>query len=404
MTNGTANETYAFDVVGNRTSSHLSASYNYQPFNRMSATASKTMSYDANGNMTSKNDVSGSWTYSWDYENRMTSTTNGTNSVSYAYDALGRRVKRTESANITKFTYDGLDVVLDDDNGVLTKYQNGLGIDNKLKLTSGGVSKYFLQDHLGSTVGLADSSGNLSSSASYDSFGNSTNNLTTRYQYTGREKDELTGLMYYRARWYDANLGRFISEDPIGFAGGDVNLFGYVQNNPNLWKDPSGLHIFGVTGGGSAWGGTVLGGGCTAGTLVGYSPSDGFGTSSSGGCFYGPGRTPADTSRNAGWAIGGGGGIGGGFFYSNATKWHDHDEGFATTILGLGPVGAIEYDSDYKEDGVRVVQLFPGPFGKGHSYGITHLGTYTPPSLTEDDVLGDIHKWLYDGVRNLYHY
>ncbi len=225
MTNGTANETYAFDVVGNRTSSHLSASYNYQPFNRMSATASKTMSYDANGNMTSKNDVSGSWTYSWDYENRMTSATNGTNSVSYAYDALGRRVKRTESANITKFTYDGLDVVMDDDNGTLTKYQNGLGIDNKLKMNVNGTAKYFLQDHLGSTVSLADSSGTVSSSASYDSFGNSTNNLTTRYQFTGREKDEFTGLHYYRARWYDANLGRFISEDPIGLSGGDVNLF-----------------------------------------------------------------------------------------------------------------------------------------------------------------------------------
>jgi hypothetical protein len=48
-------------------------------------------------------------------------------------------------------------------------------------------------------------------------------------------------LHYYRARWYDANLGRFISEDPIGFAGGDVNLFGYVWNNPQGYTDPSGL-------------------------------------------------------------------------------------------------------------------------------------------------------------------
>ncbi len=130
---------------------------------------------------------------------------------------------------------------MDDDNRVLSKYHNGLGIDNKLKLTSNGVSKYFLQDHLGSTIGLTDSSGTVSSSASYDSFGNSTNNLTTRYQFTGREFDSFTGLQYSRARWYDANLGRFISEDPIGFAGGDVNLFGYVRNNPVSRIDPSGL-------------------------------------------------------------------------------------------------------------------------------------------------------------------
>jgi hypothetical protein len=54
MTNGTANETYAFDGVGTRTSSHRSATYGYQPFNRMTSTATATIVYDANGNMTQK--------------------------------------------------------------------------------------------------------------------------------------------------------------------------------------------------------------------------------------------------------------------------------------------------------------------------------------------------------------
>ena len=48
---------------------------------------------------------------------------------------------------------------------------------------------------------------------------------------------------YYRARYYDPKLGRFLSEDPIGFAGGDVNLFAYVRNNPARFTDPSGLEI-----------------------------------------------------------------------------------------------------------------------------------------------------------------
>ncbi len=48
---------------------------------------------------------------------------------------------------------------------------------------------------------------------------------------TGRERDEFTGLYYYRARWYDAMIGRFISEDPIGFAGEEVNLYEYVGNS-----------------------------------------------------------------------------------------------------------------------------------------------------------------------------
>jgi RHS repeat-associated protein len=81
-------------------------------------------------------------------------------------------------------------------------------------------------------------------STSYDSFGNATNSsFPTRYQYTGREYDSLTGLQYSRARWYDAKLGRFISEDPIGFRGGDINTYGYAQNNPLLYFDPLGLDV-----------------------------------------------------------------------------------------------------------------------------------------------------------------
>ena len=242
-TNGTtASENYNFDAVGNRTSSHLSASYGYQPFNKLVSTATGTYGYDANGNLISKTGATGSWTYTWDYENRMTSATNGTNTVTYTYDALGRRIRRTQGASVTKFVYDGMDVIRDDASGIITRYQNGSGVDNKLKaIANGGQPDYFLQDHLGSTVGLTNQSGNLTSSASYDSFGNSTNNLTTRYQYTGREYDSFTGLNYYRARWYDANLGRFTNEDPIGFEGNNIGLYSYVNNNPVRWKDSLGL-------------------------------------------------------------------------------------------------------------------------------------------------------------------
>ena len=64
--------------------------------------------------------------------------------------------------------------------------------------------------------------------------------MLTRYGYTGRELDTDTGLMYYRARWYDPQAGRFISEDPIGFDGG-MNWYAYVENNPINFNDPSGL-------------------------------------------------------------------------------------------------------------------------------------------------------------------
>lgn len=59
--------------------------------------------------------------------------------------------------------------------------------------------------------------------------------------FTGREWDKETGLYYYNARYYDPMEGRFVSKDPIGFDGGDVNLYAYVRNNPVNLKDPSGL-------------------------------------------------------------------------------------------------------------------------------------------------------------------
>lgn len=236
------NESYAFDGVGNRTASHLSNTYTHQPFNRLTATETGSYAHDANGNTVSKVEGSKRWTYTWDYENRLTEAWDRKTRVRYSYDALGRRVERNLGfgRERTKFTYDGEDVLLDDANGTQTKYLNGLGIDNKLQSKAGSAVSYFLVDHLGSTNGLADATGSLTAQTGYDSFGNQTTNLPTRYGFTGRERDDFTGLMHYRARHYDPRLGRFISEDPIGFAGGDVNFYGYVRNNSTNRVDPYG--------------------------------------------------------------------------------------------------------------------------------------------------------------------
>ncbi|HLN97621.1 MAG TPA: RHS repeat-associated core domain-containing protein, partial [Pyrinomonadaceae bacterium] len=144
----------------------------------------------------------------------------------------------------TKFVYDGSDVIrdLDGTGSTIADYLNGPGLDNKLRQTSGGVASYFITDHLGTTRGLTDGSGNLAASIGYDSFGNFTSgSASTRYTYTGRELDAAASVMYYRARWYDPQQGRFMSEDPIGFRGQDINFYGYVKNSPLFYRDPSGL-------------------------------------------------------------------------------------------------------------------------------------------------------------------
>lgn len=240
------NESYGYDAVGNRTNSHLSGSYSYQPFNRLASTATATYTYDNNGNMLTKTDGSGTRTFGWDSESRLKQVLlPGGLTVNYKYDALGRRIQRTTSAGADeRFVYDSQDVLLDLNSSlsVVTSYLNGLGADEHLRQTNAttGVS-YFLTDHLGTTTTLTDATGNVVETLSYDSFGNNNGSTRTRYTYTGRERDPDTGLLFYRARYYDPQLGRFLSEDPISFSGGDVNLFGYVKNGPLLFRDPTGL-------------------------------------------------------------------------------------------------------------------------------------------------------------------
>jgi RHS repeat-associated protein len=91
-------------------------------------------------------------------------------------------------------------------------------------------------------VATTDAGGGVQSEVTYEPFGNTElSSPCPAYRFTGREHDEPLYLYYYRARYYHTDLQRFITEDPIGFAGGDVNLYGYVRANPIGRVDPLGL-------------------------------------------------------------------------------------------------------------------------------------------------------------------
>jgi RHS repeat-associated protein len=236
-------ETYAYDGVGNRTSSHRAASYGYQAANKLVSAGGTNYGYDNNGNLTSKTDGAGTTGFTWDYENRLTGAALPSGvSVIYKYDALGRRIERREgTGQWTQFTYEGADVVRDrSSDGSTVEYLNGPGVDNKLRQADPTGTFYFSGDHLNSTGTLTDALGNVVEQSSYDSFGDGAGSTKTRYGFTGRERDPATGLYYYRARWYNPQQGRFLGEDPIGFKGGDVNLYAYVKNNPLAFIDPQG--------------------------------------------------------------------------------------------------------------------------------------------------------------------
>jgi RHS repeat-associated protein len=113
-------------------------------------------------------------------------------------------------------------------------------------------AKYYHQDGLGSVTALSDDTGAIIETYRYDIFGtpaiyDGTNQLLSasaqgnRFLFTGREWIAEANLYDYRNRAFSPVLGRFLQTDPIGFAAGDVNIYGYVFNMPGDFVDPFGL-------------------------------------------------------------------------------------------------------------------------------------------------------------------
>ncbi len=164
-------------------------------------------------------------------------------------DRLPDLFKDVEKGEIVSNNEDIL-LELDVNGNIKARYTHGPGIDEPLSETRDtdgdgtlDTTYYYHTDGLGSITTLTNSAGSVVQTCTYDTFGNiksQTGAVENSYTYTGREWNNEANLYYYRARFYDANIGRFVTEDPIGFGGG-VNFYPYVQNNPVNEKDPFGL-------------------------------------------------------------------------------------------------------------------------------------------------------------------
>ena len=235
---------FSYDPVGNRANTTVDAA------NRLLEDAVYLYTYDANGNLSTKTKkATGEITrYTYDFENRLIQLlTPNSQLITYTYDPFGRRIEKNVNGTIKSYLYDNEDIIAEyDGSGVLTtKYTHGLGIDEPLAIEQKNQMYYYHADGLGSIVALTDDKGRVVQTYEYDSFGNMKQHghkVKQPYTFTGREYDSETGLYYYRARYYDPKIGRFISEDPIGFMGG-INKYAYVGNNPVNWVDPLGLEI-----------------------------------------------------------------------------------------------------------------------------------------------------------------
>jgi len=262
---------YSYDADGRRISQGGTLAPNLLPTasaapgtfdlnNRQTSFNGQAMSYDANGNLVSD----GVNTYTWNARNQLVQIKQGSSGVaSYSYDATGRRTAKTLNGITTSFLYDGINAVQETQGSTVNPILTGLGVDERFARNESTGRTYFLADALGSTIGLTNTSGALVQQYHYDPYGNVTatnSGFTNPYQYTGREAD-LSGLDYYRARYYSPVMGHFISEDPARFGGGQLNFYTYAINNPLNYADPYGLWVFsiGFTGTAGIWGGGATG-------------------------------------------------------------------------------------------------------------------------------------------------
>lgn len=234
---GATPDTFTYDAAGNRLSDSARL-YSIGTGNAMQSAGTTSFTYDGYGNTL----TAGPWSYTWNSAGQLVGATNGTTTASYAYDPFGRRVSKTVNGTTTAFVYDGSNIVASITGGIVTHFVQGVGTDEHLAVIQGGMPYFYHSDGLGSVTTITDGSQNIVQSYGYASFGQPTSSTAFQqpYQFTGRELDNETGLMYYRARYYDSSTGRFTSRDKLGFAGGDVVLSNYVGGNPVNLIDPTG--------------------------------------------------------------------------------------------------------------------------------------------------------------------
>ena len=255
---GSTKESFSYDAVGNRLSSLSVPSYSYNSSNELTSSSSGSYTYDANGNTLS--DPSGK-SYTWDFENRMASAVvPGTGTVTFKYDPFGRRIYKLSPNATSIFLYNGANLLetVNGSGSEVASYSHTLNVDEMLAERRASTGGYYEADALGSISSLSNSSGTPANTYAYDSFGNltaSTGTLSNYFQYTGREFDAEIGLYYYRARYYDSTIGRFLSEDPLRFKAGAMiledpfhfkpgtNFYNYAFNSPLQWRDPDGKQV-----------------------------------------------------------------------------------------------------------------------------------------------------------------
>jgi RHS repeat-associated protein len=242
---------YTYDAAGNRittVSGTATTNYNVDNLNQYTSVGGFAYSYDADGNLISKQTSSGTWTYTYDDEGELLTATGPGGSWTYQYDSLGNRISSVNGSTTTQYLVDptgigSVEAEFDGTGTLVSHFANGLGLESSAPVS--GNADFYQFDDSGNTATVTGTGGAVADAYSFLPFGEKVKNSVTvsnPFNYVGQfgVADDGNGLYYMRNRYYDPGMGRFVSEDPIGLNGG-FDLYVYARNNPINRRDPFGL-------------------------------------------------------------------------------------------------------------------------------------------------------------------
>jgi RHS repeat-associated protein len=257
---------YTYDAVGNRLSEQgtdpvggaLDRTFQYDRINSLTritdnniAANSIDYEFDANRNLTAKVKNGQRSEFVYDVRDQLIAATVNGATTRFDYDASSMRVKKIGDGSETRYLYDERSVLLEYDGALATtaKYDYGyalLALSTANPVPGQPAHQFYMLDGLGSTANLADENGNLVQSYRYDAFGRTLDQAGSSSNarlYTGHYRDGETGLDYFGARYYDPEIGRFLTQDAYqGQPGSPPSLhrYLYANANPLRYIDPTG--------------------------------------------------------------------------------------------------------------------------------------------------------------------
>jgi RHS repeat-associated protein len=242
---------YAYDSCGNRTSlivGIVTTDYYFNSLDQLTTAINSHYTtaycYDLNGNMTTKGD----WYYQWDVLNRLTQVTHGSMTVKYDYNVFGERIRKTNEGDTTGYVMPWITPMMTRRNGAVDKiYTLSPGGLNRVVSVRDGNDDYFYHyDPIGNIMFMTDSSGNIVTEYVQEGFGNllfSKGTSDNLLHLTGKEWDPEVQLYYFGARWYNPEIGRWLSREPYKIDG--PNLYQYTFNDPINGYDEDGYYYRG---------------------------------------------------------------------------------------------------------------------------------------------------------------